>query len=332
MEREQEEIQFLGLFDIYIESYKIIYRWKKIFAQITLSLILPLSFIFLTHEEVSEILYWRIRRTEHQLHWTKTGTPKYERLSDLASSEWANYMIFRAVYFTFLLIFSLLCTSAVVYIVACIYTAREITFKKVMSVVPKVWKRLMVTFLCTFFAFFAYNIIFALTLILWGDTIADSTAGAVVFVIILILYFIGFVYMTIIWQLASVVTVLEDSYGFKAMIKSKALIKGKMFITIIIFLKLNFTLAFINFVFKAYVVYGWRVSVLTKIGFGVLCLGLLLKLILFGLIIQTVIYFVCKSYHHENIDKSALSDHLEVYMGEYVPLKAKDVQLEEYHV
>ncbi|CAI9778050.1 unnamed protein product [Fraxinus pennsylvanica] len=332
MEREQEEMQFLGLFDIYLESCKIIFRWKKIFTQITLSLILPLSFIFLAHEEVSEILYWRIRRTEHRLRWTKTGTPKYEKLSDLASSEWAYYMIFRAVYFTFLLIFSLLCTSAVVYTVACIYTAREITFKKVMSVVPKVWKRLMVTFLCTFFTWFAYNIIFVLTLILWGATIADSTAGAVIFMILLILYLIGFVYMTIIWQLASVVTVLEDSYGFKAMLKSKDLIKGKMFITIIIFFMLNFTLVIINFVFKAYVVYGWRVGVLKKIGFGVLCLGLLLNLILFGLIIQTVIYFVCKSYHHENIDKSALSDHLEVYLGDYVPLKAKDVQLEEYHV
>ncbi|KAK4387356.1 hypothetical protein Sango_2342200 [Sesamum angolense] len=44
----------------------------------------------------------------------------------------------------------------------------------------------------------------------------------------------------------------------------------------------------------------------------------------------TVIYFVCKSYHHENIDKSALSDHLEVYVGDYVPLKGKDIQLKEY--
>ncbi|KAL2467831.1 hypothetical protein Fot_51356 [Forsythia ovata] len=332
MDREQEEMQFLGLFDIYLESYKIIFRWKKIFTQITLSLILPLAFIFLAHEEVSEILYWRIRITERQLRWAKTGTPKYEKLSDLSSSEWAFYMIFKAVYFTFLLIFSLLSTSAVVYTVACIYTAREITFKKVMSVVPKVWKRLMVTFLCTFFAFFAYNIVFALTLILWASTIAYSTAGVVLFFIIVILYIIGFVYMTIIWQLASVVTVLEDSYGLKAMIKSRDLIKGKMFIAIIIFLKLYFSLVIINLVFKLYVVYGWRVGFWMEFGYGVLCFVLLLKLILFGLIIQTVIYFVCKSYHHENIDKSALADHLEVYLGHYVPLKTKDVQLEEYHV
>ncbi|KAI3460526.1 hypothetical protein Pfo_017189 [Paulownia fortunei] len=333
MDREQEEMQFLGLFGIYTEAYKLIFRWRKIFSQITLLLILPLSFIFLAHEEVSEILYWRIRFTEFRLHRTKAGTPKYHKLSDLVSSEWAAYILFKAVYFAFLLVFSLLSTSAVVYTVACVYTSSEVTFKKVMSVVPKVWKRLMATFLCAFFAFCAYNIVFALTLYLWGATIADSTAGTVVFLIMIILYAIGFVYMTIIWQLASVVSVLEESYGFKAMIKSKGLIKGKMVVATAIFVKLNLSLAIINLVFRVYVVYGWlRMGALQVIGFGALCLLLLFKLILFGLVVQTVIYFVCKSYHHENIDKSALSDHLEVYLGEYVPLKAKDVQLEEYRV
>ncbi|KAJ6774139.1 PROTEIN putative-RELATED [Salix purpurea] len=65
----------------------------------------------------------------------------------------------------FLLIFSLLSTAAVVYTIACIYTAREVTFKKVMSVVPKVWKRLMITFLSIFIAVFLYNVVSILVLI-----------------------------------------------------------------------------------------------------------------------------------------------------------------------
>jgi hypothetical protein len=56
-------------------------------------------------------------------------------------------------------------------------------------------------------------------------------------------------------------------------------------------------------------------------------------LFLFELVIQTVmIYFVCKSNHHEKIEKLALSDHLDVYHGEYVPLNSKDVQLEQHYV
>ncbi|KAG8378165.1 hypothetical protein BUALT_Bualt08G0109600 [Buddleja alternifolia] len=333
MDRDQEEMQFLGLFGIYAESYKLIFRLRKIFSQITLSLILPLSFIFLGHEEVSEILYWRLRYNEYRLHRTKAGTPRYNSLSDLVSSEWATYILFKASYFTVLLVFSLLSTSAIVYTVASVYTSREVTFKKVMNVVPKVWKRLMATFVCAFVAFFAYNVVFGLTVYLWLVTINDVWIIALAILwIIFIAYILGFIYMTVIWLLASVVSVLEDSYGIKAMIKSKDLIKGKIVVSIVIFFKLNFTLVVINLAFRLYVVFGWRLGTLQRIGMGALCLLLLFKLILFALVVQTVIYFVCKSYHHENIDKSALSDHLEDYLGEYVPLKATDVQLEAYHV
>ncbi|KAL8510732.1 hypothetical protein ACS0TY_017521 [Phlomoides rotata] len=38
--------------------------------------------------------------------------------------------------------------------------------------------------------------------------------------IVFIVYAFGFVYLTIVWQLGSVVSILEDSYGIKAVIKS----------------------------------------------------------------------------------------------------------------
>ncbi|CAK9158196.1 unnamed protein product [Ilex paraguariensis] len=332
MDREQEEMQFLGLFGIYTEAFKIIFRWRRIFSQITLSLVLPLSFIFLAHIEVAHLILSKIFHLEFMLHRSPPDSRRFKRVSDVISSEWVYFWIFKFVYFTFLLVFSLLSTSAVVYTVASVYTAREVTFKKVMSVVPKVWKRLMVTFLCTFVALFAYNFVAGLILYFILDLI-DSNAGVIIFYIILVCYIVGFIYVTIIWQLASVVSVLEESYGFKAMIKSKELIKGKMWIAIVIFFKLNFSFFAIQYVFEYFVVRRWTLERFEyRFGVGLLCFFLLLKLILFGLVIQTIIYFVCKSYHHENIDKSTLSDHLEVYLGEYEPLKAKDIQLEQYEV
>ena len=116
------------------------------------------------------------------------------------------------------------------------------------------------------------------------------------------------------------------------MIKSKALTRGKMVVAALVYLKLNFSFAIVKTLFENLVVQGVSLGIVSRVGFGVLCLLLLFILFLCGLVVQTVLYFVCKSYHHENIDKSALSDHLEVYLGEYVPLKAKDVQLEQYHV
>lgn len=190
----------------------------------------------------------------------------------------------------------------------------------------------MLTFLCTFAAFFAYNLMTLVIIILWALTIGLSNGGVAVFVFIAILYFIGFVYLTLVWQLASVVTVLEDSYGIQAMMKSKELIKGKMVLSLLIFFMLNVSFILIRVLFKKVVVNGWKLGSVDRTVYGVLCFLLLSGLFLFGLVLQTVLYFVCKSYHHENIDRSALADHLEVYQGEYVPLKDRDVQLEQYHV
>lgn len=330
MDREQEDMQFLGLFGIYREGYKIIISCRKIISQITLALILPLSFIYLAHIEISTRLFRHIRYTEFQLHRYNHDSQRYKRLSDVLSSEWTEYLLFKVAYFTVLLVFSLLSTAAVVYTIACIYTARDLTFKKVMSVVPKVWKRLMVTFLIIFAAFFVYNFISIFILI--SFLFIGGQAAPYLFIIGLIIYIIGFVYMTILWQLASVVTVLEDSYGVKAMMKSKNLIKGNMWVALIIFFKLNFALFGTQILFQIFVVHGYSVDLWKKILLGILCFLLLVKLILFGLVTQTIIYFVCKSYHHENIDKSSLSDHLEVYLGEYEPLKSKDVEMEHYQV
>ncbi|MBA0765053.1 hypothetical protein Gotri_014314 [Gossypium trilobum] len=331
MDREQEEMQFLGFFGIYKESYKVIIACRKIFSKITLSLILPLSFIYLLHMEVSSLLFRKIIHTTVELDEAQSPA-KAQKLHDLISNEMAYFWLFKAAYFTLFLIFSLLSTSAVVYTIACIYTARELTFGKVMSVVPKVWKRLMVTFLCTFLTMFVYHVVAIFIMVSSVILLLGSDAVDAVLAVLLVLYFVGFLYMTIIWHLASVISVLEECYGFQAMLKGKNLIKGKLWVAIIIFLKLIISLVIIQAAFQSLVVHGSSLGIAMRVVYAIICFLLLSKLILFVLVIQTVIYFVCKSYHHENIDKSALSDHLEVYLGEYVPLKAKDVQLEQFQV
>ncbi|KAK7320916.1 hypothetical protein VNO77_30857 [Canavalia gladiata] len=337
MDTEQEEMQFLGFFGIYKEAYKIIVSWRKIFTQITLTLILPLSFVFLLHIEISNLLFRKIQFNTLVKDLTKPDTPQYNKLSDMITSERITLWLFKFVYFTLVLIFSLLSTSAVVYTIASVYTAKDVTFKKVLSVVPKVWKRLMLTFLFTFAALFLYNLVTfmvaMMVIFIWSVTIGVKNGGIVILVLILILYLIGLVYLTLVWHLASVVTVLEDSWGIRAMLKSKELIKGKMVLSIFIFFTLVVSFVIIRILFKVIVVNGWwSYGYVDRTAYGVLCFFLLSCLFLFELVVQTVLYFVCKSYHHENIDKSALADHLEVYRGEYVPLKSKDVQLEQYQV
>lgn len=323
MDREQQELQFLGFFGILKESFKIIFSWRKIFSQLTLALILPLSFLILAHIHVSQLFFFNILNMEDRLDYSPQNSHKI-------SSEWAAFWLFKIAYFTVLLILSLLSTSAVVYTIACIYTSKQITFKKIMSVVPRVWKRLMVTFLWSFAMVFVYNLIAAAVIILWVVLNGGNNVfGIVVLVILLIIYCVGLLYITIVWHLASVISVLEEIYGIKAMIKSKNLIKGKLGVAVALFILLACCFAGIQLLFEALVVLdlsqGWGI----RIGIGILCFLLLFKLLLIGLVIQTVLYFVCKSYHHENIDRPSLSEHLEAYLGDYTSLKAANVQMEQ---
>ncbi|KAF8011859.1 hypothetical protein BT93_I0098 [Corymbia citriodora subsp. variegata] len=336
MDRDQHELQFLGFLGVYRETSKIILRWRRIFAQITLALILPLCVVFLAHSAVSQLLSFKIVNHEFDRDDSWEGSRRYRDLSRMLKKEWVAFWLFKLGYFIFVFIFSLLSTSAVVYTVACVYAAKQITFKKIMSVVPRVWKRLMVTFLWSFATFIAFVVVAVALLIGWVVVVRIFRLGLgpaiAMFVILLILYVIVFVYITMIWQLASVISVLEDVYGWKAMVKSKRLIKGKMGMSVGCFIVVLVWFTLVQALFECFVVFDLVLGIGIKIGVGLICLLLLLMVVLFDLVVQTVVYFVCKSYHHENIDKSSLSDHLEVYLGDYVRLKPNSVQLERLHV
>ncbi|KAF7128030.1 hypothetical protein RHSIM_Rhsim11G0075800 [Rhododendron simsii] len=284
MDREQKDMQFLGLFGIYLESYKIIFNSRKIFSKISLAFILPLSLIFLTNIAVSDSL----------------------------SSKGATFWLVEFVYLTFFLAFSVLSTFAVIHTVDSVYTGDDVTFGKIMSVIPQVWKRLMLTFLCACLAIFLCNVVLVVPIILWIVTNKHvNIAGLVFFLAIAILNIVGVVYMTVVWWLAGVVSVLEDIKGMKAMTKSSNLIQGKMWIAIVILLKQEVTIFGIQILFESQVVHTWSFGFAGKLAFGFLFLFMLLSVFLFALVIETMIYFVCISCHHENINKLSLSDHLD---------------------
>ncbi|XP_071694622.1 uncharacterized protein [Rutidosis leptorrhynchoides] len=192
-----------------------------------------------------------------------------------------------------------------------------------MSVVPNVWKRLMITFVWNFIIVFAFNLLALLVVIIWAALVGFTTFGILILTILGIIYLAIFVYISVIWHLASVVSVLEDDYGIQAMLKSRELIKGKRRVCIVIYCVLNLCFVYIQMGFEWHVVHG-QSSVVVRIINGVIFVVLLSVLIVISLTAQTIVYFVCKSFHHENIDKPLLADHLEVYLGDYLPLKSKD--------
>jgi lysylphosphatidylglycerol synthetase-like protein (DUF2156 family) len=84
----------------------------------------------------------------------------------------------------------------------------------------------MATFVAAFILLFGYNTLAISVFILVLLMLDGTAAGAPTAVLIICFYLAGLVYISVIWHLASVVSVLEDSKGFHAMSKSRLLIKG----------------------------------------------------------------------------------------------------------
>lgn len=334
MDCEPEELQFLSVVGIYREASNLILTWRRLFSRIAASLIVPLSLLFLAHIQISHYLFSQIHRNENALDHTAAGSPSESRLLNRLSSEWTAFLLFKAFYLIALLVFSLLSTAAVVYTIASACTAKHdflLSYGKVISVVPKVWRRLARTFIFAFLILLAYNLLAFISLVLALLLAGDGAAGIIFGFFIGIVYLAGLIWISVVWHVASVVSVLEDACGVEAMRRSRELVRGKMVAAAAIFVKMNLAFLFIELAFRQLVVVG-AAPVAAKLGIAAAMLALMSVVVLFALVAQTVLYFVCKSYHHESIDKSALADHLEVYLGEYVPLKEKDVQMEQLHV
>lgn len=334
LDREPEELQFLGVVGILAEAFKILRSYLKQLSAITATLILPLSFVILGHTLVSDPLVQKIQKNEDTFE-KQAGGPGADRTMALISSEWTRLLLFEGVYLVFLLAFSLLSTAAVVYSVACIYTGKLISYSKVMSVVPRVWKRLMLTFLWYFLIIVGYNtaLVVALVVVIVGVGTDNVVAFDICVVVLAAVFLAVHVYISALWHVASVISVLEDRYGIGAIQKSRDLIRGKRLVAFVLIFFYFTIWAGIETVFRKKVVHvSGGSGIGSRVVFGVLLVGLLVFVNLIGLLVQSVLYYVCKSYHHQSIDKSALSDHLEEYLGEYVPLKSSNIQMENLDV
>lgn len=314
MDLPPDELQFLSATDILKESISIPKQSPKTFYLITLTLIFPLSFAILAHSLFTHPLI------------TKIQDPYGSH-----TSQWEKLLIFQFCYLIFLFIFSLLSTAAIVFTVASIYTSKPVSFYSTLSAIPKCFKRLFITFLWVGLTMVVYNVVFLGFVVLL--IVAIDTRNLVLFffslVVVFVLFLVVHVYITAVWHLASVISVLENVYGFAAMKKAFEILKGKAKMGSVLVFGYFVICGAINGLFGSIVVHGgdYYYGVFSRIVVGGFLVGVLVIVNLVGLLVQSVFYYVCKSYHHQGIDKNALYDHLGGYLGEYVPLKSS-IQME----
>ncbi|KAK9135078.1 hypothetical protein Syun_014408 [Stephania yunnanensis] len=243
--------------------------------------------------------------------------------------------VFTLLYFLVgLLVLNLFAITAVSYAVACVYASKDTNFKQVIRVVPKAWKKLVLTYLWNLFLQLVFIAVFVALVVLClviGIRAKQIVLAIVIGVIVVILFIVGMIYFNVMWGMASVVSVLEECRGPRAFKRSGELMKGKK--------KLNIGVCMVFLVLLVVIQGGYWVlaglfnsslPIVVYVIVAIVFFLLLLGLVMLGLVVQTVLYLVCKSYHNESIDKASLGDQLDSYLSSYGRLGgAKDVQLGE---
>ncbi|EPS73552.1 hypothetical protein M569_01204, partial [Genlisea aurea] len=313
MDLAPEQLQFLSIPEILKESIAIPNRSPKTFYLVTLTLVSPLSFAILAHSLFTHPILTQLQDG-----------------SAAASSDWSKFFVIQFCYLIFLFAFSLLSTAAVVFTVASLYASKPVSFSSTIAAIPSVFRRLFITFLWVSLLMVVYNIFFLAALVLL--IVAVDTDSVLLFffsLIVVLALFLGVhVYISAVWHLASTISVLEPVYGFAAMRRSYELLKGKTSVGFSMVFAYLAVCGVISGMFGSIVVHGGDdYSVWARVVVGGFLVAVLVIVNLIGLLVQSVFYYVCKSYHNEVIDRAALHDHLGGYLGEYVPLKSS-IQME----
>jgi hypothetical protein len=179
------------------------------------TLVLPLGIVIFSHYLISDRLQEKIFRNENLVSHEE-GTPAAADTEKVLNKEVVGLGILTLLYVIFVLALSLLSTAAIVYSVASIYTGKGLSYFKVISVVPKVWKRLVITFLWAQLVILCYHISFAILFFLF--LLLQKTIGVTMLPILIplaVAFYIILVYLSLLWHLASVISVLEDSTGLQ---------------------------------------------------------------------------------------------------------------------
>ncbi|KAH9317303.1 hypothetical protein KI387_019072 [Taxus chinensis] len=315
MYRKTEKLEHLGAFGIVGDSFAILRHCPKPFGAITVTLVLPLSLAALLHTLISLPLSLQILSDELNF---LTGDDGYDaRALREAHRQLTLFLVMETVYAVFVYALSLLLMATVAYAVACVYIGKqEPSFARVMKVVSALWKRMLVTSFWVLGFVFLNILAFAIAvcLLIWGfNHFNTSSAGPfnAALIVTCVVFVRVWVNIVVLWRLASVVSVLEErAYGLEGVKKSHRLVNGKDLTA----LSLTLLYLLVKGWFTYVVVCGnWDLVFLEESSaYGTILVTVECAVNLMGPLTQSVLYFVCKAYHDERIDKWRVLNELPV--------------------
>ncbi|CAN6470057.1 unnamed protein product [Victoria cruziana] len=298
-----QQFESMGALEILRETIRILRHDNSRFLAIAAVLLCPVSAVILSHAFVGRSL---VRRLSFQLLLVArlSGLPSFPFLKDscLRLSEMILSAIFCSPLF---MTFSLLAKAAIFYSVACAYAGTNLSISKLTAAAVKIWRRLALIYLWISLVILTVVALFIVLLttvcnifMIFGAPVELIKYAALALTIV---FFVVFAHTIIICNLATVVSVLENSSGPQTLLRSLFLIKEQRQIGLLIFLGSTASLAFVEGLFE------YRVKTLSygdgssRIWEGPLLVIMYSFLLLIDSMMSTVFYFTCRSSCLENV-------------------------------
>ncbi|GFQ07414.1 hypothetical protein PHJA_002885500 [Phtheirospermum japonicum] len=212
----------------------------------------------------------------------------------------AIILVVEIAFFLASFIISFFSTFSTTLISAMSYKAKNLSLKELFSIICRKWTRpLITTFYVTAIVmgyFFVVSVLAAPLLVY------RSKATLSVAILIGVVAFVFYLYLSVSWVLAVVISVVEESYGLKALGKAAALVEGKKLQGFLINVCFELLVLIIFCGYKVVLGYkgSWLLesSVMSRL-FVVIFLGLVK---IFVAVAYTVLYFKCKEDNGEEIE------------------------------
>lgn len=224
----------LDTLDVMREAARLLRRHSDLLTTLTAVLICPISIIVLTHVLVThKIIDWLAIRLEAFVLEGSVAVEFHTPYMKFIYQKLSEFLVTSAVNIPLAVTVNCLAKAGVVYTVASTYAGLKVSLGDILHrVVPRVWIRLIMTYVASCFIFVASGAAIALGMALLNGVFAALHVSSVIaFVLVGTLGLLScgfFVFVQILLNIATVTCVLEDSFGFRALLRTLLLMQGRM--------------------------------------------------------------------------------------------------------
>nr|GEU69728.1 hypothetical protein CTI12_AA240190 [Tanacetum cinerariifolium] len=217
------------------------------------------------------------------------GTPEYTELLVAITKDAGTFLGIEAAYIVFLFFVRLFAETAVVIIASCYYNGNNLSLKELFTTVIKTWTRPFVTMFYVQLLALGYTSLFFLSFLVPSLILFDHSKILITLLIVMAIIFVTLnLYLSIVWNLAVIVSVVEDTYGLSALGKAREVVKGN---------RVNGFLLNLLYMLLLVVIFAavYKLSPMMPIVVGVIEFILIGVLSMFQFLAYSAFYFKCKN-------------------------------------